>query len=154
MIETNTLMASVKAQISARYPQNPVYQDFIPKDFQRPCFTLECQKVERTDLNIGLVRWTVTLLVTCFTAVNEYGDSSRAELIDRQDGILALFSSGPLHVGNRSLTAQAKQGAGDPSAAEVKVVFSWVDARPEYRDPESGDTPRMEQIQLNVNGKE
>ena len=66
MLTTNTLMNAVEAALKRLYPGEPVYYDELPKDFRRPSFTLECQKAEQSDVNIGLVRRSVTLLVTCY----------------------------------------------------------------------------------------
>lgn len=159
-MKLNELMAAVEAELGARYPGEPVYWDMMPKEFKRPSFTLECQKEEETDVNIGLIRRTVTLLVTCYVAVDAYGDSSREALNERQEGVQAIFGRGYIPVGGRSLGVQANRGAGSPEVAEVTAVFSWVEARPGYQDPEkpatpeTGGAPVMEQFKLNVSGKE
>ena len=77
MLTTNTLMNAVEAELKRLYPGEPVYYDELPKDFRRPSFTLECQKAEQSDVNIGLVRRSVTLLVTCYVEADAYHDSSR-----------------------------------------------------------------------------
>ena len=60
MLTTNTLMNAVEAALKRLYPGEPVYYDELPKDFRRPSLTLECQKAEQSDVNIGLVRRSVT----------------------------------------------------------------------------------------------
>ena len=128
MITTNTLMNAVEAALKRLYPGEPVYYDELPKDFRRPSFTLECQKAEQSDVNIGLVRRSVTLL--------------------RQDTVMGLFAQGFFQVEDRALTVQANRGLGNPDFAEVSAVFQWMDARPGYQDPEAADTPKMEHFAI------
>ena len=139
MLTTNTLMNAVEAALKRLYPGEPVYYDELPKDFRRPSFTLECQKAEQSDVNIGLVRRSVTLLVTCYVEADAY---------QRQDTVMGLFAQGFFQVEDRALTVQANRGLGNPDFAEVSAVFQWVDARPGYQDPEAADTPQMEHFAI------
>ena len=148
MLTTNTLMNAVEAELKRLYPGEPVYYDELPKDFRRPSFTLECQKAEQSDVNIGLVRRSVTLLVTCYVEADAYHDSSRKALNQRQDTVMGLFAQGFFQVEDRALTVQANRGLGSPDFAEVSAVFQWVDARPGYQDPEAADTPQMEHFAI------
>ena len=158
-MDANDILQAVEVRISGRFPGEPVYRDLLPKGFQRPSFTLECTKDESADVNIALVRRSVAALVTCYAAVNEYGDSSRAELNSRTDAVLALLGAGPLAVEGRSIQAGAVKGLGSPAAGEVTVVFTWTDVRPGYRDPEtatpeSGGAPLMEHYAINMKRKD
>lgn len=148
MLTTNTLMNAVEAALKRLYPGEPVYYDELPKDFRRPSFTLECQKAEQSDVNIGLVRRSVTLLVTCYVEADAYHDSSRKALNQRQDTVMGLFAQGFFQVEDRALTVQANRGLGNPDFAEVSAVFQWMDARPGYQDPEAADTPKMEHFAI------
>ena len=112
MLTTNTLMNAVEAALKRLYPGEPVYYDELPKDFRRPSFTLECQKAEQSDVNIGLVRRSVTLLVTCYVEADAYHDSSRKALNQRQDTVMGLFAQGFFQVEDRALTVQANRGLG------------------------------------------
>ena len=132
MLTTNTLMNAVEAALKRLYPGEPVYYDELPKDFRRPSFTLECQKAEQSDVNIGLVRRSVTLLVTCYV----------------EDTVMGLFAQGFFKVEDRALTVQANRGLGNPDFAEVSAVFQWMDARPGCQDPEAADTPKMEHFAI------
>lgn len=154
-MENNDIMNAVKTAIENTYPGEPVYLDRLPKDFQRPSFALELQTETLTDVNIGLVRHSVTVLVTCFVSVDAYSDSSREALNSRQSGILAIFGRGVLQVGDRTPSVAAAKGTGTPDFAEVTAVFSWTDTRPGYVDedtaPESeSGVPLMEHYTLRV----
>ena len=147
-MDIGALMDAAEAAIRTQYPDDPIYRDELPKDFQRPSFTLECQKDDLADAAIGLVRRTVTLLVTCYVAVDAYHDSSRKALNQRQDTVMGLFAQGFFQVEDRALTVQANRGLGNPDFAEVSAVFQWMDARPGYQDPEAADTPKMEHFAI------
>ena len=159
MLELNAILKAVAAAIQSAYPGQPVYWDRLPKDFKRPSFAMECQKDEMADLNIALVRRTVTIQILCFIEVDSYHDSSREALNQRQETVMGLLGQGYLQVGDRALTVQANRGTGDPDWAEVVAVFSWTDERPGYQDPEAqppqaGGAPLMEHYALNINGKD
>ena len=152
-MDSNGLLTAIEAMIGKAFPGEPVYWDRLPKEFQRPSFTLECQKSEAADVSVGLVRRTCTVLVTCFAQADSYGDSSREELDRRMDAVSGLLGQG-VAVGGRVLRATAVKGAGLPDCAEVQAVFSWVDARTGYQDPEDpapgGGGPRMEHYGLDM----
>lgn len=156
-MDSNDILKAVETLLGRRFPGEPVVLDRMPKDFKRPAFTLECERDECTDVNAGLVRRTVTALVTCYGALDAHGNSSRAELNRRMDAVLGLFGAGYLRVGDRAVRVAANKGAGDPDWTEVRAVFTWVDERPGYQDPETPETggaPLMGEYALNINGKE
>lgn len=151
-MDSYDIMAAVEQAIQGKYPGEPVFWDNLPKDFQRPSFTLECQKAELKDVSIGLVQNTTTVLVTCYMPVDVYGDVARKELTQRQDSVAALFGAGGFPVGDRFPHVQANRGIQSPDVAEITVIFSWMEQRPGYKDPEARDTaqaPLMEHYELN-----
>ena len=160
MMKLNTLMDAVKETVERGFPGVPVYTDYLPKDFKRPSFALECRKEETADLNIALVKRTVTVALTCLEAVNDYGDSSREALNGRMDALEDLFARGYLQVEDRAVQVQTNRGTGNPEFAEVQAVLSWSDQRPGWHDPEDPDdpvsagVPLMEDYQLTVTTKE
>ena len=153
------LMAQVKEIISAAFPDEPIFVDRLPKDFQRPSFALELQKEAFADLNIALVQKTVTVLVTGFVEVNAYYDSSREELNRRQDRLMELFAGPSIRVDDRHPMVTANKGRGAPHFCEVRVTFSWSDARPSYHDPDdltdpvSAAVPKIEDYEGNINNE-
>ena len=147
MLTTNTLMNAVEAALKRLYPGEPVYYDELPKDFRRPSFTLECQKAEQSDVNIGLVRRSVTLLVTCYVEADAYHDSSRKALNQRQDTVMGLFAQG------FSRWRTGPDGAGKPwtwepglCRGERRIPVGGCPAG--YQDPEAADTPKMEHFAI------
>ena len=153
---TQALMDAVKTRVQGRWPGEEVYTNYLPKDFKRPSFALELQKDERTDINIALVRRTVTLLLTGFVAVDAHYDSSREHLNQRMEAVCGLFAQGYLPVEDRAVSVQVNRGTGAPDLIEVTLVFSWMDGRPVYTEPghPPGDVPLMEHYALNISTKE
>ena len=155
------LMEAVEKELNRLYPGEPVYWDYLPKDFKRPCFALECPRTAGKDMNAVLVQREVDILVTCMAKTDAYGDSSRKELTRRQSTVMDLFAQGFLRVKDRAVKVSGEKGAQDPALATVTGLFSWVDGRPGYVDPEvpydptdpnapAGEKiPRMENFEIN-----
>jgi len=151
-MRANDILETVKAAIEAAFAGEKVYTDYLPKDFERPASAIELREETVADANIGLVRRTVVLGITVFTAVNEYYDSDRLELNRRQRVILDLLGPGCVAVGGRSIGLRAQRGATTPDYAEILLTFEWVDARPGYVDPEdpaqTADIPTMQNFEI------
>lgn len=155
------IMEAVEKGLNRLYPGEPVYWDYLPKDFKRPCFALECPRTAGTDMNAVLVQREVDILVTCMARVDAYGDSSRKELTRRQSAVMDLFSQGFLRVKDRAVKLSGEKGEQTPTLATVTGLFSWVDERPARVDPEApydpdnpnapagADIPRMEHFEIN-----
>lgn len=135
------LMEAVEAEFNRVYPGEPVYWDFLPKDFKRPCFTLECPRTAGTDVNAGLVQREADILVTCLAKADAYGDSSRKELTRRQGAVLDLFAQGFLRVADRAVKVKGEKGEQAPDMAAVTALFSWMDERSGYADTEAPYDP-------------
>lgn len=140
-MEINTVIQAVKGRLEALWPGETVYEDRLPSDFTRPSSLLECGAVDIRDVNIGLIRTDLTIRITCFAAVDEYYDSSRAQLNERLDRCLGIFSGGALSVEKRYLTASAVSGVTEVDYAQATIRLFWTDMRPGYLDPESPGTP-------------
>ena len=153
---TQALMDAVKARVQEHWPGEEVYTNYLPKDFKRPSFALELQKEETADVNIALVRRTVTLLLTGFEAVDAYHDSSLEALNQRMEAACGLFARGYFPVEDRAIRVQTNRGTGAPDFIEVTLIFSWMDGRPAFTDPDvpPSDVPLMEHYELNISTKE
>lgn len=150
------LMDAVKARVQERWPEEEVYTNYLPKDFKRPSFALELQKEETADVNIALVQRTVTLLLTGYVETDAYGDSAREVLNQRMETACGLFAQGCLPVGDRAIHVRTNRGTGAPDFMEMTLIFSWMDGRPAYTDPDvpPSDVPLMEHYELNISTEE
>lgn len=153
---TQALMDAVKARVQEHWPGEEVYTNYLPKDFKRPSFALELQKEETADVNIALVRRTVTLLLTGYVETDDYGDSAREALNQRMEDACGLFAQGYFPVEDRAIQVQTNRGTGAPDFIEVTLIFSWMDGRPACADPDvpPSDVPLMEHYDLNISTKE
>lgn len=153
---SQTLMDTVKASVQNRWPGEEVYTNYLPKGFKRPSFALEMQKDEWVDVNIVLVRRTMTLLLTGFVSIDAYGDSAREVLNGRMEAACGLFAQGWLPVDDRAVQVQTVRGTGAPDFFEVSLIFSWIDGRQEMGDSDVPpvQAPVMEHYQLNITTKE
>ena len=153
---TQALMDAVKARVQEHWPGEEVYTNYLPKDFKRPSFALELQKEETADVNIALVRRTVTLLLTGYVETDDYGDSAREVLNQRMEDACGLFAQGYFPVEDRAIQVQTNRGTGAPNFIEVTLIFSWLDGRPSHTDPDvpPSDVSLMEHYQLNISTKE
>lgn len=153
---TQALMDAVKARVQEHWPGEEVYTNYLPKDFKRPSFALELQKEETADVNIALARRTVTLLLTGYVETDDYGDSAREALNQRMEDACGLFAQGYFPVEDRAIQVQTNRGTGAPNFIEVTLIFSWLDGRPAFTDPDvpPSDVPLMEHYELNISTKE
>ena len=153
---SQALMDAVKGRVQGHWPGEEVYTNYLPKDFKRPSFALELQKEETADVNISLVRRTVALLLTGYVEADAYGDSDREALNQRMEAVCGLFARGYLPVEDRAIQVQTNRGTGAPDFIEVTLIFSWMDGRPAYTDPDvpPSDVPLMEHYELNILTKE
>lgn len=129
-------MKSMETRLREAFQGTEVYVDRLPKDFQRPSFTLELKENDLSDVNQFLVKRTAVVLITIFEEVDAFYDSSREKLNARQNQILALFSK-PLQAAGRTLLPSAQKGEGTPDCNEAAVRFEWVDGRPGFVDEDT-----------------
>jgi len=153
-IQSADIMSAVEHRLNSTFLGKPVYWDRLPKDFKRPCFTVECQKADETDASVFLVQKQVELLIICWVEADAYGDSSREELTRRQRRVMGLFSAGSFPVEDCHLAVLANRGEQTPEVATVTAAFSWMDVRPSLidpddpSDPEGAKVPRMENFEI------
>ena len=141
-MDASDVMTFVKNALQEEF-QNPVYLDGLPENVTRPCFALELKKAELTDLNLALVSWTAVVQITGYETA-EGGQQARNL---RQDRILKLFSGGRLAVDGRFPTVTAGKGKGGQDSFQVRLTFTWSDARPDDWQPQE-TVPKMEQYEL------
>lgn len=130
------LMETVERELNRLYPGEPVYWDCLPRNFKRPCFTLECPRTAGADLNAVLIQRETDILVTCLVETDAYGDSSRKELTRRQSAVMDLFARGFLQVKDRAVKVSGEKGEQTPELATATGLFFWAEGRAGHTDPE------------------
>lgn len=114
------------AALSRLYPNEPIYLNDVPKNFERPSFFVAQRKCETKPLNFALNEVRMTMVVACFVPVDSYNDVDREELTNRTDAVARLFGSGALEVSDRHLLAQSAQVKED-DLQEVEIVYLYAD---------------------------
>ena len=114
------------AALSRLYPNEPIYLNDVPKNFERPSFFVAQRKRETKPLNFALNEVRLTMVVACFVPLDNYNDVDREELTDRTDAVARLFGGGVLEAGGRHLLAQTAQVKED-DLQEVEIIYLYAD---------------------------
>ena len=133
------LQAAVAARLQETFPNEPVYEDATPRDFNRPSNLLELVKLDLDALSFVHVAVMIRYQykITTFCVVDEVHDSHLPTLDLRAMMILGAFASGYVKVGDRapkvsSLTANTSLY----DAAEVMLTLTLPVDRSDF-DPEA-----------------
>ena len=109
----------------------PVYLDFCPQDFTRPCFVLEGMKWSRGTVNRHTVEEALSLTITCLGAVDSQGDSDQLELLTMLEELDALFRPGTFPVEGRAIRCESASGGSSYNQVQAAVSFWWEELREE-----------------------
>lgn len=151
MVTQNAVIDAVKTAIRQRFPDEPVYVNVLPKNFERPSFL-----VENTDLTMeadtnGAVTLQLNIRVASFVKVDEYHNSQLEALNLRQYAILGLFAQLYLRVGDRALDVVKLTGtAGGRDWIDVTAVLEWDEDLADFQNIKP--LPEMQEINLKMEG--
>lgn len=155
-MDINTVIRAVKARLEEQWPGETVYEDLLPNGFTRPSFLVEFVSLTERDVNAALIRRETSIRITCYTETDAYYDSVRAELNERLNRCIGLFSRGSFAAGDRYLHVGSAAGTTEADYAQATILLYWVDGRPDNRaaeeppPPEGGGIPKMEHYQLQI----
>ena len=143
MVNPNDIIVAINKLLVGKYPDDHVYINLLPKDFERPSFFIEQVSAVRTDANKTTVAWIVDVSITCFINIDGHYNSDVETLVDKQSGVAGLFDCGYLAVGDRCIAVNSVTGGNDAATSFVDLQFDYFDARPVYGE----QLPAMEIIQ-------
>jgi hypothetical protein len=146
MVTMNEIIMAVNGLLVGRFPNDTVYVNLLPKDFERPSFFIEAGGVVRTEASRDLLMVEASITITCYTEVDGHYASDVEQLASRQGEVMGLFLPGFLAVGDRRLEVQAAEGSIDFTDSTVHLGFSYFDSRPL---PASG-LPPMGAVTTNI----
>ena len=126
----NDIITAVNGLIVKKYPDDTVYINLLPQDFDRPSFFIELIDDERVDVNRNTVEVTVDLSVTCYIDVDGHYNSDIESLIERLDSVSDMFTCGYLTVGDRYLAVTTERGDIDFTESYIGVQLNYFDDRP------------------------
>lgn len=130
MITYKTVLTALADGLTGAFG-HPVYLDYCPQDFTRPCFLVEGMKFARDSENRHTVVEAMTLTITCFGQVDSQGDSDQLELLGLLEGVDRLFRPGFFPVEGRAIRCEAAAGGSAFGQAWVELSFQWEEARGE-----------------------
>ena len=111
------------------YPEDTVYIDLCPKDFDRPSFWIEAIRKTIDSVNKRTVKVTEYFSITCFDETDNYYNSDTVNLLTRQQQVLDMFRSGYLSVDDRAIKVKASAGGRNLAEAYIDIQFEYYDER-------------------------
>ncbi len=124
------------ALVEAAFPGEPLYRDYAPTGFQRPCNLLEISGGKIfPNFGCGTVELRPQFTLTTFVPVDAYSHGDAGELTRRQMILLGLFLPGYVKVKDRAphVLDEGEMENGLDYAA-VTVTLSYTLARQEFME--------------------
>lgn len=128
ILNATKILDAINLALLGPYPDDTVYIDLCPKDFDRPSFLIELIRVDRRRVNFSTIQETDYFTITCFDEVDDYSHSDTLGLLARQQTVLDLFRSGYLAVGDRSVKVKASSGGRDFDRVYIDLQFEYNEA--------------------------
>jgi len=144
-LEASSILDAVNGIVTAAYPNDVAYINYLPEGFVRPSCLYQQIRVTRADATRWTQLITLNILITIFAAQDAHGHMDTAALLAKQFGVMDALSNGAIYVGDRAVRISAVTGAQDLDAATVELTISYFDDRP---DAGSGSADLMEDIKI------
>ena len=155
-ISPREIADALQAQIHEVFPDETIYVDLAPQNFDRPSNLLELVKMELDPVSFGMSAITIRYhyKITTFAAVDPVHDSHLPELDLRAMKLLSSFGIGYLRVSNRALKIQSCiADTNSYDAAEVTVVLSLTVDRTELAEFVEETAPLMQKADVQYQEK-
>ena len=149
MTKTEDILDAINAVLVNAFPDRPVYVNFCPDNFKRPCFLIEFISSAQTATSYYANEMTAYFTITCYEDTDEYSISRQTDLIRIQGDVMEAFSGGVLPVGDRYLELMSSAGGCDASCSYVDLQLSYFDDK--LREEKQHEI--MEEIKISINEK-
>lgn len=148
MVKINDIFNGINLMLISysSFSNYTVYIQRCTKDFDRPSFLIEYIKTSKRDVNRNTVEKTSYFTITGFEKTDKYYRSDQNELINIQENVLELFSSGYVLVGDRSIKVKSSTGGLDLDRAYIDLQFEFFDNRTDAEDT----TPLITSVTTNL----
>ena len=146
MLTKSKIREAVNALLVQKYPDYTVYINREPADFTRPAFLITVPRHTPRAANHATLQEKVYLTITCFAAVDDYGNSDADELDALQEDVLGLFRPGYIAVEDRAVKVEASDGGQDFDRAWVDVTCVYH----EVRDPNPPVLPLIQSVETTI----
>ena len=129
MIDAERIRDEINRILVEEYPDDIVYLDFCPYQFDRNGFAIEWENSRETDANAGLVEVSQQFTVTCFVPLSDYGEAESGALLERVEAVKRRFRAGFLRVGDRALRCSLRVGGREEDCVFLDLTFSYFEER-------------------------
>ena len=130
MLTPNDIIGAVNGKLVEKYPDDFIYINLLPKDFERPSFLIELISFNRTDANRTTIEVEASVSVTCYTEIDGHYNSDTEKLATRQSEVMELFAGGYLEVCDRCISVESVMGGVEFTEGYVDLAFDYFDERP------------------------
>ena len=146
MLKANEIKDAVGSILRDAYPGENVYTKLLPKDFKRPSHYVEMGGKTGTPGNMSLTEVDVTVRVTAFPPVDDYGDADDEAVDQAGDELLELFVGQVLRAADRSLAISKTEIEYGADFAAAVLTYRYVDDTPR---PDPPKRQMMEHLTVN-----
>lgn len=155
MISPSNVADAVEALLLARWPENAVYRDLVPEDFDRPSCAIECVGFSAAQASIDAISVDFQMLVRVFEAVDDYHMTDFDALWKRAMTVLGLFARGWIEVSDSDtgerrcpkITALAAPVVG-ADYAEIRFTASMQLRKEDFEAAPAAAKPLMQRVSI------
>ena len=128
MVEINDIINAINRDILTEYEDVTFYVDFEPKDFERPSISIRLGGIGRQErIAHNIINQTIYFTVTYHCETNEYYRPDKMGMHDVLNGILKLYRSGSINVGDRFIRIQATSGGENENEVYIDLQIDITD---------------------------
>lgn len=151
-ISMNSVLTALEREIRAIWKDTVVYQNVMPKNFERPSFYVEMVEfsMRQEAGSPASVSRLGKFRIVAFEAIDEYHNSQVSDLDTKLDRLAGIFAVGYLAVEDRALHSGVEKGQIlSTDAAELVVSFSWLEDLADYAEIPAA--PPIEHVAIHQN---
>jgi hypothetical protein len=153
MLTPNDIADQIEVLVREKFPDEPVYRELTPNNFQRPS-TLIVQEPWEADAEFGphILTLRPVFTLTTFVPVDDYHQSHLAPMHLRQMALVGLFLPGFIEMPNgRAPHVEVLSMAGGYDFDTVTVKFQYNLNRKDFMELDTAPLAQQLQFRLNIN---
>lgn len=148
MITPQMMMDSIVKRLKEAFPDEPVYENLTPEEFDRPSNMVELDGITVLSSGAHVIHLAFQYRIVTFCKTDQLGDSHLPTLDLRAMTIIAAFSDGYLNVGDRAPKISGmKADTKSYDYAEVTFSLEFGVDRKDFRPQDI--LPLMEVVHIN-----
>lgn len=152
MISNNDILDAIEALVAEAFPQEKVYRNYQPADFERPSNLLELSGGKGyPNFSCRGVELRPKLTLTTFVPVDAYHHGDTAQLACRQMRLLGLFLPGYVKVKDRAPHVEDEMEMDNGlDYASIAVTLSYTLSREDFMELQRYETMQALHIRAEV----